>query len=212
MRLDFGAGSGHPGRACNRNRVERKAGGTKIALLCLGCPSLSGDEVTEMIGPATIAAFMHHRVEPAGGQRREPLQRRQDERQVRIDPRAARRRHGARQAGLRQHPASPSRSAPAADGRWCRQSTSRRDDSAGSVPRDQVGWSWSPRQCLAAGRTAIGTVAPNLTLIASLAFVCLARCGADVPFKKLPRGTCGIRAGTECPASYLLASFCHETH
>ena len=52
----------------------------------------AGDEVAEVIGRARVAALAHHGVQPAGGQRRELLQRLQDERQVRIDPAGPQRR------------------------------------------------------------------------------------------------------------------------
>ncbi len=72
----------------------------------LGRPArtMTGEEVAEVIGAATVAALAHHRVEAAGGERRELLQGLEHERQVRLDLRAARRRTGSRQAGLGQHP------------------------------------------------------------------------------------------------------------
>ena len=65
---------------------------------------MTSDEVAEVIGAATIAALTHHAVEPTGGERGKLLQGLGDERQVRLDLRAPRRRIHSRQAGLGQHP------------------------------------------------------------------------------------------------------------
>ncbi len=62
-----------------------------------------GDQMPEVIGTARIAAFAHHRIETAGGQRRECFQRLADERQIGVDPRGTRRSPKSRQAGLGQH-------------------------------------------------------------------------------------------------------------
>jgi len=64
-----------------------------------------GDEVTEVIGAAAVAAFMHHGKQAAGRQCWELLKCLQDERQVGVDRRRPRRRSGTRQTGLHQHAA-----------------------------------------------------------------------------------------------------------
>jgi hypothetical protein len=61
---------------------------------------VQGNEVAEVIGAAAVAALVHHRIQPAGGQRRELLQRLADQRHIGIDLRCPR-----RQPSLRQHPA-----------------------------------------------------------------------------------------------------------
>ena len=65
---------------------------------------MAGDDGAEMAWPAAIAAFASHRVQAAGGQRREPGQHLADERQIGIDLRWPPRRSDARQAGLGQNP------------------------------------------------------------------------------------------------------------
>jgi hypothetical protein len=65
---------------------------------------MTSDEMTEVIGAPTVAAFTHHGIETAGGERGEFLEGREDKRQVRLDLAAARRRIGSGQAGLGQHP------------------------------------------------------------------------------------------------------------
>ena len=57
-----------------------------------------------MIAAAAVAPFAHHRVEPAGRQRRKLLQRLMDEGQIGLDPRATRRRSDPGQARLGQNP------------------------------------------------------------------------------------------------------------
>jgi len=64
---------------------------------------VAGDDGAEPAGSAAIAAFARHRVEPAGGQSREPGQHRADERQRGVDLQWPRR-PDARQASLGQHP------------------------------------------------------------------------------------------------------------
>src|ERR1700722_8626684 len=75
----------------------------QIGLRCWTWP-MAGDDGTETTGPAAIAAFASHRVQPAGGERREPGQHLADERQIGIDLRWPPRRPDARQASLGQHP------------------------------------------------------------------------------------------------------------
>ena len=60
--------------------------------------------MAEVIAAATVAAFAYHCVQPVGGQRRELLQGLMDERQIRLDLRAARRRPDPWQASLAQDP------------------------------------------------------------------------------------------------------------
>ena len=76
------------------------------AQIRLGRPrrAMAGDEVTEVLRATTVAALAHHGEETAGGERGEFLQRLAQERQVRINQRAARWRPGSGQAGLGQHP------------------------------------------------------------------------------------------------------------
>ena len=64
---------------------------------------VAGNQVAEMIGAAAIAASIRHDIQPAGGQRREALQRLADERQIRVNLRRTWRRPDPRQPGLRQH-------------------------------------------------------------------------------------------------------------
>lgn len=65
---------------------------------------MAGDDMAEVIRPAGIAAFAHHRIEPAGGQRRKALQSGANERQKRIGRGASGVLQNPRQAGLQQHP------------------------------------------------------------------------------------------------------------
>ena len=65
---------------------------------------ITGDEVAEVIAAAAVAAFAHHRVQPAGGQGRELLQGLMDEGQIGLDLRATCRRPDPGQAGLGQDP------------------------------------------------------------------------------------------------------------
>ena len=65
---------------------------------------MTGDEVAEVIAAAAVAAFAHHRVQPAGGQRRELLQGLMDEGQIGLDLRATCRRPDPGQTGLGQDP------------------------------------------------------------------------------------------------------------
>jgi len=78
---------------------------TAQAQIGLGRPArtMTGDDMPEVIGTAAVAAFAHHGVEAAGGERRELLQGLEDKRQVWLDLRAAPRRIGSGQAGLGQH-------------------------------------------------------------------------------------------------------------
>jgi len=59
--------------------------------------------MAKMVGAAAIAALAHHRIEAAGRQRRERLQRLADEGQIDVDLGRARRRSRLGQTGLRQH-------------------------------------------------------------------------------------------------------------
>jgi hypothetical protein len=72
--------------------------------LCWRTWPMAGDDGSEATWPAAIAAFASHRVQPAGGQRREPGQRLADERQIEIDLRGPPRRPDARQARLGEDP------------------------------------------------------------------------------------------------------------
>ena len=76
------------------------------AQIGLGGPArtMPGDDMPEVIGTAPVAAFTHHGVEAAGGERGKLLQSLEDERQVGLDLRAASRRIGSGQTGLGQHP------------------------------------------------------------------------------------------------------------
>jgi hypothetical protein len=74
----------------------------QIGLRCRTWP-MAGDDGAETTWPAAIAAFANHRVQAAGGQRREPGQHLADERQIGIDLRWSLWRPDARQAGLGQH-------------------------------------------------------------------------------------------------------------
>ncbi len=65
---------------------------------------MTGYEVAEVIAAAAVAAFAHHRVQPAGGQRRELLQGLTDEGQIGLDLRATCRRPDPGQTGLGQDP------------------------------------------------------------------------------------------------------------
>ena len=65
---------------------------------------MAGDDGSEAAWAAAIAAFARHRVQPAGGQRREPGQHLADERQPGIDLRWPPRRPDARQASLGEDP------------------------------------------------------------------------------------------------------------
>src|SRR4030095_16700871 len=82
--------------------LTRQGGQTQIGF-GLWTWTMAGDDVTEVIGAADIAALAHHAVEAAGGQLWELLQRCKDERQVGIDLRGPGMAN-ARQAGLGQHP------------------------------------------------------------------------------------------------------------
>jgi hypothetical protein len=66
--------------------------------------SVASDDMAELAWSAAIATFLHHRVQTAGGQRREPGQGLVDERQIRIEFRRAVRRSEARQTSLGQNP------------------------------------------------------------------------------------------------------------
>ena len=57
-----------------------------------------------MIGAAAIAPLAHHRVQPAGRQRRELLQGLMNEGQIRLNLGVSRRRSNSGQAGLGQYP------------------------------------------------------------------------------------------------------------
>ncbi|MDB5400398.1 MAG: hypothetical protein JWQ55_2416 [Rhodopila sp.] len=72
--------------------------------LCWRTWPMAGNDGAETAWPAAIAAFASHRVQPAGGQRRELGQHLADERQIGIDLRWPPRRPDARQASLRQDP------------------------------------------------------------------------------------------------------------
>jgi hypothetical protein len=66
--------------------------------------AMASDDIAEVIRPAGIAAFPHHRIEPAGRQRRETLQGGADKRHKGIGLGALRVLQNPRQAGLQQHP------------------------------------------------------------------------------------------------------------
>jgi hypothetical protein len=57
----------------------RQAPQTQIGL-DLAVRPMAGDEMTEVIPPSLVATFANHSMQPAGGQRRERLQRLTDER------------------------------------------------------------------------------------------------------------------------------------
>ena len=80
-----------------------QAAQTQIGLRRRARP-MTGDEVAEVIAAAAVAAFAHHRVQPAGGQRRELLQGLMDEGQIGLDLRATCRRPDPGQTGLGQDP------------------------------------------------------------------------------------------------------------
>ena len=82
------------------------AGQAAQAQIGLGRPPrpVTGDEVAEVVGSATVAALAYHGEQAAGGERGEPLQGLQHEGQVGLDLRAAPRRTGSGQTGLGQHP------------------------------------------------------------------------------------------------------------
>jgi hypothetical protein len=64
----------------------------------------TGNNMPEVIRTAVVAAFTHHGEQTAGGELRILLQGLEDQRQVRVDLRAALRRIGSGQTGLGQHP------------------------------------------------------------------------------------------------------------
>jgi len=57
--------------------------------LGFGPRPVAGDQVTEVIGAAVVAALAHHRIQAAGGQGREGFERLADERQIGVDLRRA---------------------------------------------------------------------------------------------------------------------------
>src|SRR5450755_551725 len=65
---------------------------------------MAGDDGAETTWPSAIAAFPRHRVQAAGGQRRELGQHLADERQIGVDLQWPLRRPDAWQAGLGQYP------------------------------------------------------------------------------------------------------------
>ena len=71
----------------------------------LGCRAraVAGHEVAEVVGPAGVAAFPHHGVQTAGGQRGELGQGLADEGQIGVDLAGPQRGIGAHHAGLGDH-------------------------------------------------------------------------------------------------------------
>jgi hypothetical protein len=66
--------------------------------------SQAGDEMPEVMGAAAVAAFVHHHVQPAGGQHWKLFQGLVDEGQIRIDPGRARPQADRWQTGSGEHP------------------------------------------------------------------------------------------------------------
>ena len=83
--------------------LPRQRAQAQIGLRLRAWP-MAGDDGAEAAFAAAIAAFPNHRVQAAGGQRREPGQHLADERQIGVDLRWPLRRPDARQAGLGKHP------------------------------------------------------------------------------------------------------------
>jgi len=82
--------------------LARQAAQAQIGL-CRPAWPMTGNKVAEVIRTAAIAALAHHDEQTARRQFRELLQRRADERQIRLDLRSARWRAVLRQTGLRQY-------------------------------------------------------------------------------------------------------------
>src|SRR6516164_4147489 len=121
--------------------LARQAAQAQIGL-CRPAWPMTGNKVTEVIRTAAIAALAHHDEQTARRQFRELLQRRADERQIRLDLLASR----ASADRLATILAPPSRGARATAEQWYRRATSRHGDSVKFALQDQAGWSWcSPR-------------------------------------------------------------------